>query len=344
MAQSRLALASSLQSLPGVKYVPHFQNSPPEDSGSSTTARRTILKGALNASIGLLVSKARPGFAIEPTASWIDAHSHIWSRDVKSFPLAEGARISDLDPPSFTSAQLLETTAKHQVGRVVLIQHHIFHGYDNSYLCHAARLHPNSFRVVGMVNDLAPRPAAQMKELLSARVTGFRITSWIRKERWLHGAGMESMWRCAAETGQAICCLMDPPHLPSLDAMCLRHPKTRVVVDHFARIGVDGTIRERDIAQLVRLARHKNCYVKLSAFYALGKKKAPYTDLIPMIRKLLDSFGPERLMWASDSPYQLEKGHTYSDSLSLIKDHLNFLSDADRQWLLRKTAEQVYFF
>ena len=52
------------------------------------------------------------------------------------------------------------------------------------------------------------------------------------------------------------------------------------------RVGMSGEIHEADLAKLCRLARHKNTYVKVSAFYALGKKKAPYEDLGPMIRRL----------------------------------------------------------
>ena len=61
-----------------------------------------------------------------------------------------------------------------------------------------------------------------------------------------------------------------------------------------------------------------------------------------MIRRLFDAFGPERLMWASDCPFQVDN-ETYEDSLSLIRDRLDFLTASDREWLLGKTAEQTYF-
>jgi len=70
--------------------------------------------------------------------------------------------------------------------------------------------------------------------------------------------------------------------------------------------------------------------VKISAYYALGKKKPPYLELGPMIKRLLESFGRERLMWASDSPYQIEPPNTYGDSIALIRDRLDFLTAEDR--------------
>ena len=35
-----------------------------------------------------------------------------------------------------------------------------------------------------------------------------------------------------------------------------------------------------------------------------GTGEAPYLELLPLIRALIAAFGCERLMWATDSPYQ----------------------------------------
>jgi hypothetical protein len=48
-------------------------------------------------------------------------------------------------------------------------------------------------------------------------------------------------------------------------------------------------------------------------------------------------------MWATDCPYQVQNGHTYRDSIELVRSRLDFLSTLDRAWLLRKTAERVFF-
>jgi predicted TIM-barrel fold metal-dependent hydrolase len=140
-----------------------------------------------------------------------------------------------------------------------------------------------------------------------------------------------------------MCPLIDPEHLPALDRMCARFAETPVVIDHFARIGAGGVIRTSDLDDLCRLARHKSVYVKVSAFYALGKKRVPYLDLGPMIRRVLDAFGAERLMWGSDSPFQVLGGHRYKDSVELVRRRLDFLTAGQREWILRKTAEKVLF-
>ena len=108
--------------------------------------------------------------------------------------------------------------------------------------------------------------------------------------------------------------------------------------------GGDGTIRDKDVQNLCNLAKHKLVRIKISAYYAFGKKQQPYLDLVPMIKSLFDAFGPERLMWASDCPYQLAAPNTYAASIALVHDHLDFVSAEDRRKLLRTTAESTFFF
>jgi len=272
----------------------------------------------------------------------IDAHSHVWSPDTAKWPLANNKTKADLDPPSFTPEELLAQAHLQKIGRVVLIQHNTYHSWDNSYLIDCAARFPGTFAVTGMLDDTKPSPEKEMRGLLEKRVRAFRITSWTRKEKWLDGPGMEGMWKTAAETGQVMSCLINPEDLPGVNAMCKKHPATMVVIDHFARIGVDGQIRESDMKNLVALAAHKKVNVKLSAYYALGKKQEPYDDLLPMIKQVLTAFGPERCMWASDAPYQVVKGHTYAASVALLRDRAG-LSAGDKEHLFRKTAERIYF-
>ena len=310
----------------------------------SVTRRAALAAGATT--LGAVMTPLAS--AADGERPWIDAHSHIWPAEVDKFPLAPGQTKKDLDPPSFTDEELMKLARPEGVGRVVLIQHSIYHLWDNSYLLDAVKRHPKLFRVQGMVDDHGKEPGAAMKKLLPQGVTGFRITPFVRKKedqpKWLETPGMDEMWKTGAETRQAMCLLINPSDLPATDAMCAKHPDTPVVIDHFARIGADGEVREADVKALCKLARHKHTSVKVSAFYALGKKKPPHDELVPMVRQLLDAFGPKRLMWASDAPYQVQGVNTYKASIALVRDRMDFLSKQDREWLLAKTAEAVFFY
>jgi predicted TIM-barrel fold metal-dependent hydrolase len=76
----------------------------------------------------------------------------------------------------------------------------------------------------------------------------------------------------------------------------------------------------------------------------LGEKKPPHLEMLPVIKRLYESFGARRLMWASDSPYQLVGENNYSASIALVRDRIDFVSPEEREWLLGGTAEKVYFF
>lgn len=273
----------------------------------------------------------------------IDAHSHIWTPDTKSYPLAPGWRKANMVPESFTAEELLEHMKASGVDKTVLIQMS-FYGFDNSYMLDTIRLHPGKFAGVAVIDQDADRVDMEMRQQKGMGVTGFRIFPKNQtEENWLSSEAMHTMFSTAAEENLNICCLIDPRHLTALDRRCRDFPETPVVIDHICRIGVDGQIHEKEVKQLCDMARHPEVTVKVSAFYALGKKKPPYRDLSPLIQEVTKAFGPERLMWATDCPFQAMGEHTYQASLDLVKQGLPFLSNADREWLLSKTAERVFF-
>ena len=310
---------------------------------SGEMSRRMFVQSAAAAAIAPAVWSRTSAAADDNAAGgFIDAHVHVWTPDVKRYPLVEGSRADQMQPRSFTPEQLFAHCRPQGVDRVVLIQM-IWYGFDNKYMLDAMSAHPKVFRGVAVIDEKQSGAAGEMRRLKSLGVRGFRLyTSKAAAESWLDSPAMKAMWTCGADEGLAMCLLADPEALPAIQRMCKQFPKTPVVIDHFARIGMKGPPQETDLDNLCRLADFERTFVKTSAFYALGRKQAPYTDLAPLVRRLKDAYGAERLMWASDCPFQVEEGHHYADSIALIRDRLDFLTDDDRQWMLRKTAEKVY--
>lgn len=275
--------------------------------------------------------------------SAIDAHVHVWTPDVRRYPLAAGFSPAGMQPRSFTPEELLAHARPVGVERIVLIQMN-FYGFDNGYMLDTMRTYPGVFSGVAVIDEHAARVGATMRDLKKQGVRGFRIHPDKQAvDAWLGSDSMAAMWKTGAGERLAMCALVNPEAFVPLDRMCQKFPDTPLVIDHFGRVGIDGVVRETDVDNLCRLARHKNAHVKVSAFYALGKKRAPYTDLAPTIRRLVEAYSPQRLMWATDCPFQVQQGHTYRDSIELVHSRLDFLSADDREWLLGKTAERVFF-
>lgn len=302
-------------------------------------SRRSFLRTASGAGFAAVAGCSTP----LSLGGYIDAHVHVWPSDTPRYPLApERSKAGCVD--SFTPEQLLAQCRPEGVARIVLIQMSFFR-FDNSYMLDAIAAHPGIFSGVGIVNEQASCVSQRMKALAARGVTGFRIHAGKEKdsEKWLGSPGMAELWRTAADENLSVCPLIGPEALPALGQMCAKYPRTSVVVDHFARVGATGSIVRSDLDQLLRLSQHPQVRVKASAYYALGQKQPPYLDLGPMVRACRDAFGARRLMWASDCPFQLNPGHTYRDSIALIRDRLDFLSAEDKEWLLRRTAETVFW-
>jgi predicted TIM-barrel fold metal-dependent hydrolase len=312
----------------------------PTCPGERPSRRGFLATAATGAAAAAAASR---GGAVEPLAGLVDAHVHVWSPDTARHPLAAGFTAADMQPPSFTPDELLAACRPHGVTRIVLIQMS-FYGTDNSYMVGALAARPGVFGGVAVVDHARAGVAATMRALAADGVRGFRlIAGRTAADDWGRSAGVDAMWRAGADESLAMCLLADPEALPAILDRCRRFPRTPVVIDHFARIGMRGPIVEGDVANLLALAALPQTAVKLSAYYALGAKKPPYDDLAPLIRRLRDAFGADRLMWATDCPYQLAPGQGYAPSVELVRDRLDFLSPAERAAILRDTATRIFF-
>src|SRR5262245_41790463 len=182
-----------------------------------------------------------------------------------------------MKPKSFTAEELLATCRPSGVGRVNLIQMS-YYEFDNRYMMDMIKLYPDRFVGTAIVDPLGDDPGRRMRDLARQAVRAFRIQPHHGRQppaRWLEPAGYAAMFATAAETGQALSCLIDPDGFPEVDRMAGRFPETTIIVDHLGRIGVDGTIRDADVEALCALARHRKVHVKVGAFYALGRKTPP---------------------------------------------------------------------
>ena len=279
---------------------------------------------------------------MQNSQKFIDAHVHLWTDGFREYPLAQNFTPLQMKPAVFLPEDILRLAQPSGVSRIILVQMS-YYGFDNSYMVDVIHQAPHVFKGIAVIDRRKKNPDATMRKLSKKGIRGFRIyPDGGSSSHWLDGDGFDGMFRCAAQQRLAMCPLIDPEALPSIDRQCRRFPDTPLIIDHIARIGMQGDIRDHDIRALCMLARHPHVQVKISAFYALGQKKPPHLDLAHLIRRVYEAFGPNRLMWGSDCPFQTAD-ETYEDSISLIRRLLPFISAEDRDWMLRRTAEDFFF-
>jgi predicted TIM-barrel fold metal-dependent hydrolase len=284
-----------------------------------------------------------------PARPIFDAHVHIWIPPNAKYPHAPGTNAKSIVPPSFSAEELLKHARQSGVTKINLVQM-TWYGLDHSYILDVIRKDPKTFVGTGIVPAITdvtlPSPDDTMVELARGGIYAFRLTGGQAARgaspQWMDRPGYQKMFTAAARHNLALSFLIGPQDLPELDRMCAKHPEAPVIIDHICRIGASGKIEETDVEALCRMARHKRILLKLGAFYALGEKRAPYTDLLPLIRRVVNAFGPDRCMWESDCPYQVQPPHAYAASVALIAEHADFLSASDKDQILFRTADKFF--
>ncbi|MFG1214346.1 amidohydrolase family protein [Xanthobacter flavus] len=301
--------------------------------------RRSLLKGAAALAVaGGIGSGARaaPG-------RLIDAHSHCWGGDLARYPMVNGQTARDRDPPDYDIDTVLARETAIGVARVVLVQHIGYFGFDSSYLTDAARAHPGTFAVVGAVDDRRADVAEAMRAAKATGVKGFRLRG-VDTRSWLTSPVMATIWATAAEEDLVLCPLLrDSPDMSDdallhMAEMCRRYPATSVCLDHMAHV-MPGDARQLD--RLLALSAFPGVTVKVSGLNKFDTP--PYDRVIPQLVALIAAFGAGRLMWGSDMPVlEREPPNTMQAAFDFIARRAP-LDDGQRDFLLRGTAERVFF-
>jgi L-fuconolactonase len=158
---------------------------------------------------------------------------------------------------------------------------------------------------------ISGRPAAADFGKYMARFKGNRYLKGVRQV--LHNdaapaglcvsADFQRGLRVLQEMGLSFDLCMRHAELPDAVRLCDALPKMRFILDHCGNPNVlakDQTAWRRDIG---RLARCKNLVCKVSGIVAGARpKKWTADDLAPFVNHVMESFGPDRVMFGGDWP------------------------------------------
>jgi predicted TIM-barrel fold metal-dependent hydrolase len=265
----------------------------------------------------------------------IDPHVHVWARDAR-YPWAPETK----KPPEkdATPEMLLELMKANGVERTVIIQV-IYYRFDNRYLRDVLKRYPRQFRGVARVNPEGPSAPDDLSRLVEEGFRGVRISPAADASGdWIRGPLMPPLWKRCQALKVPMTVLAPVTRMPDLAPLIEKHPELTVVIDHMADSPLD---RPHELEKLLALRRYPKLFVKISHTWSLSRQDYPYKDSQAQVKRLYDGFGPQRLMWGTDWPL-VENYCGYAKALALVRDEMDFLSDDDRRWMLRKTIERVW--
>jgi predicted TIM-barrel fold metal-dependent hydrolase len=121
-----------------------------------------------------------------------------------------------------------------------------------------------------------------------------------------------------------------------------KYPGIQFIIDHIG-MGVERAALpnrlETTIEALLAYTQYPNVAVKWGHAPRLSRAPFPYPDLLAQLRRVIDAFGVNRIMWASDFTVTTDH-HSYGESLFCIRCADN-LSDDEKEWLLGKTVRSI---
>jgi predicted TIM-barrel fold metal-dependent hydrolase len=114
-------------------------------------------------------------------------------------------------------------------------------------------------------------------------------------------------------------------------------------VDEHGRPRFDIAYTQEGLEAVRRLARFPGVHVIVSGMYAFSAEAPPYDDLRPVTAGILDAYGPERLLLATDFPWiRVEPG--YVETLEAHKAHFADLGEAERARIFGGNAMELFSF
>jgi L-fuconolactonase len=201
----------------------------------------------------------------------------------------------------------------------------------------AVRRFPARFAYVARIDPADPDMAEIIAEVRAhpGRL-GIRVDQPSAAE--LAGGGYAALFRAAMRSEVPIWIVL-PGRMAELRRLVQAFPDLQFIVDHagmpetWPRTGAD---RFAPLEGLIALAAYRNVAVKWGHMTKMSARPFPYDDVLAELRRVVDAFGPERVMWESD--WTQCRGHeTLAEMLFSIR-LADAFSDADKEWLLGRSA------
>lgn len=260
-----------------------------------------------------------------------DAQVHIWTPD-----RGEGALASPPHRPlGYSLEQLIAEMDEAGVDRALLTPPTLWSRNVDAYALEAVERYPTRFAIVHQFDHRAPDARSRLETLNRRPYVAIRLL-FRQNPEWLEDGTMEWVWSACERLGIPICARTSGT-ADKLGPIAERHPGLVLVIDHMDTVpGKTGPAAFSD--HLLSVARWPNIHVKMTSAPLYSGEPFPYPDLDEPLKRIVDAFGPQRLMWGSDVSNHL---HPYRDCVRHF-EQLAFLSPEDRDWILGKTLASVF--
>ena len=273
----------------------------------------------------------------------VDAHHHVWDLAVRDQPWTAGLPALRR---SFGMADLRPHLDAHDIAATVVVQTVTVTDETPELLALAAE-EPLVAGVVGWVDLTAPAVAEEIARLRALpggdALVGVRHQVQAEPDpRWLCRPDVRRGLAAVAAAGLAYDLVITADQLPAAIETARALPELAFVLDHGGKPHIRAGEQEPWRSHLAELGRCANTSVKLSGLVTEADPRAwTVADLRPYADALLDSFGPERVMYGSDWPVCLLAA-PYSAVFAAAEELTAQLSPTERADVFGRSAARIY--
>jgi predicted TIM-barrel fold metal-dependent hydrolase len=275
-----------------------------------------------------------------PKGDLVENTQHMFSPDQAKFPFHKNAPYK---PESNSLDSYIAFVKEAHLTHTVLVQPEPYQD-DESYIeyCFSREPSPGYFKATCLYDPIDPATPARIEELAKRnpnRIVGMRMhemsakgtpfdTSGAIKNRDMKDPAMRKVFQKLGELGMIMQVQLIPYHARGLGELSAGFPHVPVLIDHFGLVA-RGTPAEYD--DMVNLSKMPQFYMKISQLPP---------DPKPMVRRVYNAFGPDRLIWGSYGTAM----PAFEKALAQIDDVFDFAPEPERVKIRGGNAMKLFKF
>jgi L-fuconolactonase len=271
----------------------------------------------------------------------VDAHHHLWKIARGDYGWLTADRFPTIHR-DFTADELRALLRSARLDKTILVQAAESIA-ETEFLLAIADREDFVGGVVGWVDFERADAIEQISRLAKhPKLVGLRpMLQDMPDERWILRPTFAPVLQAMQQHDLRFDALIKPRHLPAFIEFAQRYPQLPLVIDHAAKPNIADNRLAEWAAAIRAFATHRHVRCKLSGLATEAGRDWDPAGLQPYVDVLLETFGPQRLMWGSDWPVLLLAGG-YQQWLEAAEKLTSRLSNAERTCIFGTTAAQFY--
>lgn len=297
-----------------------------------------------------------------------DTHAHLVSDDWERYPpqaLKAGLPIPERPAYTVTIDALIAMMNANRVERACLVQRGHIYGFDNSCIIDGARRYPGRVHPVVMLDPRDPQTPQRYRSMVqNDQVRGCRVAqarAHLLDTSWICSPEALAVWKTCAELSTPMSVIIFRNQLsfvlPLIRILAARFKDLPIVLDHG---GMPYGMSQYEV-QLAQQAGEKiempgpphfgiegsiaifedqpNVHFKITEIN-MERLQAANVRPAHIVRRMVDSFGPDRLMWGSDIGQSML--WSYDEKVAMARTATDWLTAEESRRFLHDNAARIY--